>query len=42
MLGDDGITLYKVQGPESVTLPFPRDNDQVKRLLAGCPVTAGR
>lgn len=39
--GDRGITVYKVLGHESVTLPFSRDNDQVKRFLAECPVTAG-
>lgn len=39
--GSRGITVYKVLGHESVTLPFSRHNDQVKRFLAECPVTAG-
>ncbi|MGB7755869.1 MAG: hypothetical protein WBL23_07370 [Salinisphaera sp.] len=40
-VGNAGITLDKALGHESVTLPFSRDNDRVKRFLAECPVTAG-
>lgn len=38
----DGITISQVLGHESVSLPLSRDNTQVKRFLAACPVTAQR